>query len=267
MNLYVASSWRNDEQPGVVEALRAANHEVYDFRNPPDQSGFSWSDVDPAWKDWTATWFRTALGHPLSEAGYAADKAGMDWADACVLLMPSGRSAHLEAGYMAGEGKPVCVLLLGDFEAELMYKLLGKVCLSLEEVVAWLETQRSPEEVEDAEDGAEKMSIRAVDPAKLHDSEPGLRVGDTVRLRSGGGLMVVTRVVPHAPKSKKRNPMKDGIECRWIRDNGRPSQEMYPAVCLHLDRRAKRKSWTAVRVNPDGEEQVVPVRSAEEEEK
>ena len=35
--IYVASSWRNREQPSVVKALREAGHEVYDFRNPaPD---------------------------------------------------------------------------------------------------------------------------------------------------------------------------------------------------------------------------------------
>lgn len=34
MNIYVASSWRCARQPAVVAALRAAGHEVYDFKNP-----------------------------------------------------------------------------------------------------------------------------------------------------------------------------------------------------------------------------------------
>ena len=33
--IYVASSWRNEYYPEVVEKLREAGHEVYDFRNPP----------------------------------------------------------------------------------------------------------------------------------------------------------------------------------------------------------------------------------------
>ena len=33
--IYVASSWRNPHQPAIVEELRVAGHEVYDFRNPP----------------------------------------------------------------------------------------------------------------------------------------------------------------------------------------------------------------------------------------
>ena len=34
MHIYVASSWRNTYYPEVVQALRDAGHEVYDFRNP-----------------------------------------------------------------------------------------------------------------------------------------------------------------------------------------------------------------------------------------
>ena len=34
MKLYIASSWRNAHYPAVVEALRGAGFDVYDFRNP-----------------------------------------------------------------------------------------------------------------------------------------------------------------------------------------------------------------------------------------
>lgn len=139
MRIYVASSWRNMAQPGVVASLRAAGHEVYDFKNPrPGDNGFHWSAVDGGWKSWDAGRFRAALSHPIAEAGYRSDKDAMDWADACVLVMPCGRSAHLEAGFMAGAGKPVAVLLDAQNEPELMYKLLGRICLSLDEVVHFL---------------------------------------------------------------------------------------------------------------------------------
>lgn len=36
MKVYVASSWRNKLQPDVVAIIRAAGHEVYDFRNPEE---------------------------------------------------------------------------------------------------------------------------------------------------------------------------------------------------------------------------------------
>lgn len=34
--VYVASSWRNLLQPGVVSALRSMGHWVYDFKNPSE---------------------------------------------------------------------------------------------------------------------------------------------------------------------------------------------------------------------------------------
>ncbi len=47
-------------------------------------------------------------------------------ADCVVLVLPSGRSAHLEAGYAAGQAKPVVVVCEKGtkIEPELMYLLL-----------------------------------------------------------------------------------------------------------------------------------------------
>ena len=70
MKIYVASSWRNDAQPGVVEALRGAGHQVYDFRNPHAKgSGFHWSDISPLWESWTPEKFIEGLDHPLAQRG------------------------------------------------------------------------------------------------------------------------------------------------------------------------------------------------------
>jgi len=46
--IYVASSWRNPYFADVVSCLRAAGHEVYDFRNPPHGGhGFKWAEIAP----------------------------------------------------------------------------------------------------------------------------------------------------------------------------------------------------------------------------
>ena len=127
--IYVASSWRNLEQPGVVAMLRADGHEVYDFRNPPHgRGGFAWSDIDPEWQEWTAKDYRNALQTPIAEDGYRSDMDGMEWADCCVLVLPCGRSAHLEAGWFAGQGKKVFVLTKDGEEPELMAKMCTDIC-------------------------------------------------------------------------------------------------------------------------------------------
>ena len=122
--IYLASSWRNDYQPAVLALLREAGHEVYDFRNPaPGNSGFAWSDIDPAWEKWSVWQFAAALQHPISESGFSHDLEAMLWADTCVCLLPCGRSAHLEAGWFTGRGSPTLFYLPEQCEPELMYKL------------------------------------------------------------------------------------------------------------------------------------------------
>lgn len=135
--IYVASSWRNLEQPEIVTRLRAAGHEVYDFRNPaPGEEGFKWSAIDPDWRSWDASRFRDALQHPIAQHGWGLDQGGMEWADTCVLALPSGRSAHLEAGWMAGQGKRVIVYAGELNEPELMYLTLGHAfCVTLPELL------------------------------------------------------------------------------------------------------------------------------------
>ena len=110
MKIYLASSWRNLLQAGIVVALRKMGHEVYDFRHPdgPDSKGFAWSDIDPGWQTWTPDHYRHALEHPIAKAGFERDMRALDECDACVMVLPCGRSANWEFGYACGEvGKAI----------------------------------------------------------------------------------------------------------------------------------------------------------------
>lgn len=129
MRIYVASSWRNPLQPWVVLALRSYGHIVYDFRNPPNGTGFGWEQVNPNWKRTDGlgkgetspiTW-REMLKHPIARAGYYSDKDAIDWCDVVLYLLPCGKSASWELGYAAGKGKKLYVLALEPTEPELMF--------------------------------------------------------------------------------------------------------------------------------------------------
>lgn len=131
MRIYLASSWRNELQPAVLRELRIVGHEVYDFRNPaPGNTGFGWRQcTDKPIKDCST--LREVLAHPVAQHGFNCDYNAMRWAEACVLLLPCGNSAHLEAGWFAGQGKPVAVMVPELREPELMYK-----CFDSEQLVA-----------------------------------------------------------------------------------------------------------------------------------
>jgi len=134
--IYVASSWRNEWQPTVVKRLRLEGHQVYDFREPwPGQGGFSWREIEPDWQKWSAEKYRQILlTNPICAQGFLADLRAMKWADTGVLVMPCGRSAHLELGWLAGAGKRT-MIILADAEPELMALLADDIVLSIEEAV------------------------------------------------------------------------------------------------------------------------------------
>lgn len=138
MKIYLASSWRNDAQPVVLAALRAAGYETYDFRNPAlGEEGFSWREIDPNWQDWTADEYRRALQHPIAEHGYELDISALRVCEVCVLLLPSGRSASWEFGYAMGQGKQGIVLQMGKVEPELMYRE-AEIATSVDELLHML---------------------------------------------------------------------------------------------------------------------------------
>jgi len=137
MRLYIASSWRNPIYPEVLAALRAAGHDCYDFK----EHGFGWREIDGDWQNWTPEQFRANLRHARAIEGYKRDMGALNSAEAVVLVLPCGRSAHLEAGYAVGSMLPLHVLLQPGCEPELMYKMASHLCLTIKELVESLRSK------------------------------------------------------------------------------------------------------------------------------
>jgi hypothetical protein len=142
MRIYVASSWRNEaRQQATVHALRGAGHEVYDFRNPaPGDNGFSWRQCATPEQLKDPRRFRDeVLTSDIARDGFAKDMEALRAAEATVIVLPCGRSAHLELGYAVG-AKQRTIVYLDDpmSEPELMYLACSTICVSLAEVVAAL---------------------------------------------------------------------------------------------------------------------------------
>lgn len=139
MKIYVASSWRNSFQPGVVLHLRQIGFDVYDFKNPEaNDHGFHWSEIDTDWKNWSNQRFINALEHPIAERGYKHDMDALIACDVCVLVLPCGKSAHLELGYAVGMHKNTAIFAAMRSEPELMYKMVDIVTDDLFEIEQWL---------------------------------------------------------------------------------------------------------------------------------
>lgn len=125
--VYLIGSLRNPEVPELGRYLRTAHREVFD----------DWYSAGPRaddhWKE-----YEQSRGHSFTEAlaGRAAtnvfrfDKSNLDRCDAAVLVLPAGKSGHMELGYFLGCGKPGFILLPPDFDDrwDVMYGFATKVC-------------------------------------------------------------------------------------------------------------------------------------------
>lgn len=139
MKLYLIGSLRNPEVPLLAERLRAVGHSVFD----------DWFCAGPRADDhWME--YEKARGHNYAQAleGYAAnhvfeyDRSHLDRCEAGVLLLPAGKSGHLEAGYLIGRGKPVWILMTGEPERyDVMYKFFTSVVYTYAELMEALRKQ------------------------------------------------------------------------------------------------------------------------------
>jgi hypothetical protein len=134
--IYVASSWRCKMHRAVVTGIRVAGLECYDFTTP---SAFHWSETGLNSDVETQENYLAGLAHPRTQLGFANDWAAMERADTFVLVLPCGRSAHLELGWAVGMGKRTAILLEEMVAPpELMYKMVDYLAPSFMDLLGWL---------------------------------------------------------------------------------------------------------------------------------
>lgn len=132
-SLYLIGSMRNPAIAETANALeKALGIEVY----------CSWACAGPTADEyWKA--FEIERGHNYAEAmeGHHArdifetDKRHLDRCDAAVLLLPAGRSGHLELGYTIGRGKPGYILLDDPDRWDIMYRYATGLFYQVEGVI------------------------------------------------------------------------------------------------------------------------------------
>jgi hypothetical protein len=130
MTIYVASSYRNKYQPEIIQLLRQLGHDVYDFHTNPYK--FKWEEISMnLHKDWEPQFFADKLKNDTKvKNAFQYDYAAVTKADCCLVILPCGKSAHIEAGWFKGRGKKVYILMMEPNEPELMYKFFDEIVTS-----------------------------------------------------------------------------------------------------------------------------------------
>ena len=136
-DVYLMGSLRNPRIPVVADQLRGLGLAVFD----------EWHAAGPGADDaWQA--YEQMRGHTYEQAlaGYPAchvfeyDKTHVDASRIGVLLLPAGKSGHLELGYMLGKGKPGYIVYEGAVERyDVMYKFATRVFGNVDDLFRVLE--------------------------------------------------------------------------------------------------------------------------------
>jgi nucleoside 2-deoxyribosyltransferase len=123
--IYIASSWKNAELCRKLARLfRLEGIDVYCF-SEDHACNFKWDELPKGKYD-----IRSVLCCSQTRVAFETDRRGLDWANCVVLVLPSGRSAHLEAGYTKGQGKTLFIYAsngLDDENFENMYHWADRI--------------------------------------------------------------------------------------------------------------------------------------------
>ena len=133
--VYLIGSLRNPRVPEIAKVLRAAGLEVIDdwFSAGPN--------ADDIWRDYEVQRGRSyveALQGLHAGHVFDFDKRRLDHCDGVVMVLPCGRSGHMEFGYTRGQGKWGLILLddPNPQRFDVMYKFANGVYTSLDDLVA-----------------------------------------------------------------------------------------------------------------------------------
>lgn len=131
--IYLAGSWKNADKILMLrDILKAEGHEVDCFASTDTgRTSFNWYELTHAIMCNTQEEAEeillnmdaiNLLDFERVRGAYREDRRWLDWSDTCVLVLPSGKSAHLEAGYAVGSGKDL--FIFGEFakgDRDVMY--------------------------------------------------------------------------------------------------------------------------------------------------
>jgi len=131
--IYLIGSLRHPRVREVAAALRARCVEVFDDWHCAGK------EADEIWQRYEqerGRTFREALVSAHAQNVLRFDQTHLDRARAACLVMPAGKSGHLELGYILGQRKPGYILLEQEPERwDVMYGLATKVFYAVDDLV------------------------------------------------------------------------------------------------------------------------------------
>jgi hypothetical protein len=119
LELYLIGSLRNPEIPRIASELRGVGVDVFDdwYAAGPH--------ADDSWRDYEkqkGVSYKEALNGYAAKHVFSFDHHHLNRVDGAILVLPAGRSGHMELGYISGLGKRSYVLLDDPERWDVMYQ-------------------------------------------------------------------------------------------------------------------------------------------------
>jgi len=138
--IYIIGSLRNEYIPHIAKELRKLGFKVFDDWFSPGP------EADEFWRKYEkvrGSTYKEALRNAAGKHVFEFDKEHIDESQIGVLIMPAGKSGHLELGYMIGQGKPCFIFFEEEPERwDVMHQFAfvngGSICVTMDELKAEL---------------------------------------------------------------------------------------------------------------------------------
>lgn len=140
MKVYLIGSLRNEKVPALGRSLRRAVPEATIF----DDWFAAGPEADDKWKDYEQARgreYEDALGGFAAKNVFAFDKGHLDSSTHAVLVLPAGKSGHMEVMYAQYGAKLQCAILLEpdtDPRWDVMYQFIPNVFRTAAQLEEWL---------------------------------------------------------------------------------------------------------------------------------
>lgn len=141
LKVYLIGALKNRTIIELANSIRELGYDVFDDWISPGE------EADEKWQAYEAQRGRSYLeainGHH-ADTVFNYDLKHLIEADIAVLVMPCGKSGHLEFGWCAGEGKQCYVLFNEEPERyDIMYRFADDIFMSSKELLSVLSPQVS----------------------------------------------------------------------------------------------------------------------------
>ena len=123
--IYLIGSLRNEKVPILGNKIRELGFDVFDdWYGAGERADDSWQ----AYEKLRGRRFDDALKGHAAQHVFNFDKKHLDAADIAILLLPAGKSGHLELGYHLGQKKPGYIVMESEPERfDVMYNFCSGV--------------------------------------------------------------------------------------------------------------------------------------------